>query len=260
MTFALGSRAEALGYRLIVFPEIGSTNAEGVARAKAGERGPLWLVTAHQTAGRGRRHRAWTSPPGNLAASLLEVIDVAPQVAATLGFAAGVALAQALRALQIPAQLKWPNDVLVEGSKLSGILLEAEPAIDGALAVVVGIGVNVVSAPQGTPYRAICLRDIGSRLTAEALFVALSDAWSDARVLWADGTGMSKLRDLWLAHAAGVGGPVAVNLGGKSISGRFETIDEHGHLIVAMDNGKRVPISSGDVFFGDAASGVTGVA
>jgi BirA family transcriptional regulator, biotin operon repressor / biotin---[acetyl-CoA-carboxylase] ligase len=259
MGFVLGSRAEALGYRLIAFPEIGSTNTEGLSRAKAGERGPLWLVTAHQTAGKGRRQRAWTSPPGNLAASLLEVMDITPPAAATLGFAAGLALAQALRAAQIPAQLKWPNDVLLDGAKLSGILLEAEPA-SGGLAVVVGIGVNVVSAPQGTPYRATCLREIGSALTAERLFAGLSDAWADARSLWAAGKGMPELRQRWLAHAAGVGGPVAVNLGGRTISGRFETIDENGYLIVMTADGSRVPISSGDVFFGDAASSVTGAA
>ena len=259
MGFALGSRAEALGYRLIAFSEIGSTNAEGLSRAKAGERGPLWLVTAHQTAGKGRRQRAWTSPPGNLAASVLEVMEIAPQAAATLGFAAGVALAQALRAAEIPAQLKWPNDVLIGGAKLSGILLEAEPA-NGGLAVVVGIGVNVISSPQDTPYRATCLREIGSELTAEQLFVGLSDGWAEARSLWAEGRGMPELRERWLAHAAGVGGPVAVNVGGKTISGRFETIDENGYLIVTTADSGRVPISSGDVFFGDAASSATGAA
>jgi BirA family transcriptional regulator, biotin operon repressor / biotin---[acetyl-CoA-carboxylase] ligase len=88
----------------------------------------------------------------------------------------------------------------------------------------------------------------------------LSDAWADARSLWAAGKGMPELRQRWLAHAAGVGGPVAVNLGGRTISGRFETIDENGYLIVMTADGSRVPISSGDVFFGDAASSVTGAA
>jgi BirA family transcriptional regulator, biotin operon repressor / biotin---[acetyl-CoA-carboxylase] ligase len=258
MTFALGSRAQALSYRLVAFPEIGSTNAEAVTRARAGERGPLWLVTGHQTAGRGRRHRSWTSPPGNLAASVLEVMNVPAQVAATLGFAAGVALAEALASLNVSAQLKWPNDVLMRGAKLSGILLEAESIADEQLAVVVGIGVNIVSAPQGTPYRATCLRDVGSDLTAEAVFAALSDAWSDYRALWADGTGMAKLRDVWLKRAANLGGPITVNLGSKSISGTFETIDEQGYLIVKTAGGKRQLISSGDVFFGDAASAVAG--
>ena len=92
MAFALGPRAIAAGYRLAAFDHIGSTNAEAMARARDGERGPMWFVTSEQTAGRGRRHRPWIAPRGNLASSILEVIDVSPAVAATLGFAAGLAL------------------------------------------------------------------------------------------------------------------------------------------------------------------------
>src|SRR6202140_2245890 len=92
MAFSLGARAVSAGYRLAAFDHIGSTNAEALARARAGERGPLWLVTSEQTAGRGRRNRAWIAPRGNLASSILEVIDASPAMAATLGFAAGVAL------------------------------------------------------------------------------------------------------------------------------------------------------------------------
>ncbi|MGG6495957.1 UNVERIFIED_CONTAM: biotin--[acetyl-CoA-carboxylase] ligase, partial [Bacteroidetes bacterium 56_B9] len=91
--------------RLEAFESIGSTNAEALSRARAGERGPLWLVTDRQTAGRGRRDRAWESPVGNLAASVLEVMDVTPAVAATLGFAAGVALERALQAVSVEARL-----------------------------------------------------------------------------------------------------------------------------------------------------------
>jgi len=92
MTFSLGPRAAAAGYRLAAFDQIGSTNAEAMLRARAGERGPIWFVTSEQTAGRGRRFRPWVAPRGNLASSILEVIDVAPAAAATRGFAAGLAL------------------------------------------------------------------------------------------------------------------------------------------------------------------------
>ena len=92
MTFALGPRAISAGYRLAAFDQIGSTNAEAMARARDGERGPIWFVTPEQTAGRGRRQRAWIAPRGNLASSILEVLDVPPATAATLGFAAGLAL------------------------------------------------------------------------------------------------------------------------------------------------------------------------
>ena len=162
MTITLGSRATSAGYRLAAFDQIGSTNAEAMVRARDGERGPIWFVTTEQTAGRGRRQRAWIAPRGNLASSILEVMDVTPAVAATLGFAAGLSLEAAVRAVSVEATLraggadpfkfglKWPNDVLAGGQKLSGILLEAE-AVPAGLAVVVGIGTNVVAAPEGTP-------------------------------------------------------------------------------------------------------------
>src|SRR5947199_9090691 len=118
MTFTLGSRAISAGHRLAAFNSIGSTNAEALARARAGERGPIWFVTSEQTAGRGRRHRPWIAPRGNLAASILEVIDVSPPLAATLGFAASLALEAALRSAgsdEMEFALKWPNDVLAGG-------------------------------------------------------------------------------------------------------------------------------------------------
>src|SRR5260221_4194155 len=96
MAFTLGPRAISAGYRLAAFDRIGSTNAEAMSRAREGERGPMWFVTSEQTAGRGRRHRPWIAPRGNLASSILEGIDVTPAVAATLAFAAGPSLAAAV--------------------------------------------------------------------------------------------------------------------------------------------------------------------
>ena len=161
MTFALGPRATSAGYRLAAFDQVGSTNTEAMAHARSGERGSTWFVTTEQTAGKGRRQRAWIAPRGNLASSVLEVIDVPPATAATLGFAAGLAIASALQQVSIEANLrragsdplkfplKWPNDVLVEKQKLVGISLEAEAVAGNRLAVVVGIGTNVVAAPDG---------------------------------------------------------------------------------------------------------------
>src|SRR6187397_1720009 len=106
MAFALGHRAASAGYRLAAFDQIGSTNAEAMSRARTGERGPLWFVTTEQTAGRGRRQRAWIAPRGNLASSILEVVDVSPGVAATLGFAAGLALESALQKVSIETNLR----------------------------------------------------------------------------------------------------------------------------------------------------------
>src|SRR5881392_1793852 len=165
MVFALGPRAASAGYRLTALERTGSTNTEAIESARAGERGSIWFVTSEQTAGRGRRQRAWIAPRGNLASSVLEVLEVAPATAATLGFAAGLATGAALQKVSIEAalragsqslkyDLKWPNDVLVGGKKLVGISLDAE-AVGRHLSVVVGIGTNVVAAPEGTPTPAI---------------------------------------------------------------------------------------------------------
>ena len=191
MAFTLGPHATSAGYRLASFDQIGSTNSEAMAQARAGERGPMWFVTTEQTAGRGRRHRPWIAPRGNLASSVLETIDVAPAVAATLGFAAGLALEAALRAVagsaSVEFSLKWPNDVLAGQAKLSGILLEAESLPGGSLAVVVGMGTNVVAAPEGTPTPATSLSALGVETSAEQLFPALSDSWAEYRGIWDQG-------------------------------------------------------------------------
>jgi BirA family transcriptional regulator, biotin operon repressor / biotin---[acetyl-CoA-carboxylase] ligase len=265
MPFRLGPRAASKGYQLVAFDQIGSTNAEAIARARDGERGPIWYVTSEQTAGRGRRHRPWAAPRGNLASSILEVMDIPPTVAATLGFAAGLALEAALRRLSVKAvlrapdaddlkfQLKWPNDVLAGRRKLAGILLEAE-AVNGRLAVVVGIGTNVGAAPEDMPTPATSLRALGVDVDAESLFAELSDGWAEFRGIWDNGRGFAEIRRLWLERAAGLGQAVAIRSGDAAIEGTFDTIDEQGCMIVRTSAGRLVPVSAGDVYFGSAAS------
>ena len=265
MTFALGPGATSAGYRLAAFDQIGSTNAEAMARARDGERGPIWFVTPEQTAGRGRRQRAWIAPRGNLASSVLEVMDIQPAIAATLGFAAGLALESALQRLSVEANLrrgsdplkfalKWPNDLVTGGQKLAGILLEAEAVAGNRLAVVVGIGTNVIAAPEGTPTPATSLAALGVHIGAEELFAALSDAWVEFRGIWDNGRGFAEIRRLWLARAAGLGERIAIQTGSTTIAGIFDTIDEAGCLIVRTTEGKLLPIAAGEVYFGAAAS------
>jgi BirA family biotin operon repressor/biotin-[acetyl-CoA-carboxylase] ligase len=266
MTFSLGPRATSAGYGLAAFDSIGSTNAEALSRAREGEQGPIWFVTSEQTAGRGRRHRPWIAPRGNLAGSILEVMNISPAVAATLGFAAGLALEAALQRVSVEASLrragsdemkfalKWPNDVLAGPKKLAGILLEAEAVADNRLAVVVGIGTNVVAAPEGTPIPATSLKALGVDISAQELFGALSDAWAEYRGVWDEGRGFADIRQKWLQRAAGLGQPVSIQSGGAAISGTFDTIDETGCMIVGTSDGRRIPISAGDVYFGAAAS------
>jgi BirA family transcriptional regulator, biotin operon repressor / biotin---[acetyl-CoA-carboxylase] ligase len=266
MPFTLGPRAASAGYRLAAFDSIGSTNTEALVCARAGECGPIWFVTTEQTAGRGRRNRPWIAPRGNLASSVLEVIDVSPAVAATLGFAAGLAIETALQKVSIEASLrsagsehmkfslKWPNDVLAGRQKLVGIGLEAEAVAGDRLAVVVGIGTNVVAAPEGTPTPATSLAALGVHIGAEELFAELSDAWAEFRALWDNGRGFGEIRRLWLERATGLGQPVAIRTGGSSVEGIFDTIDDAGCMIVRTTGGKLVPVTAGDVHFGSAAS------
>lgn len=285
MTFTLSDRARRAGYRLAAYDTIGSTSVEAMARAAAGERGPLWVVSAHQSRGRGRRGSVWESPRGNLAASLLARLELPPATLATLGFVAGLALARALERCceptlascegprlhgsvpsgahlpsrqgggqgATPFSLKWPNDVLAGGAKLAGILLQTEE-LDGGRVVVIGIGVNVVAAPAGLPYPAACLRGLGCETDAESVFAALSESWVDAYELWSHGRGFGGIREQWLARASGLGGAVAVKTGSSITRGLFETIDEHGQLVLRRYDGHIERVSAGEVHFGPAGT------
>lgn len=269
-SFWLGPKASLRGYRLHGFDTVGSTNSEAARAAAAGDVGDVWFAALGQTEGRGRRGRAWDTAHGNLAASLLVVPDAEPAVAATLGFVAGVALSQALSEV-LPhgtvrvgidgaetadgrIALKWPNDVLADGAKLAGILLEAQKRPDDRMAIVIGFGVNVVAAPSGLPYPATSIRDLGVDLSAETIFAALSDCWVDCFENWDNGRGVAEVLERWRASAAGIGTEVAVNRGGDIVRGVFETVDDAGRLIVRANDNQRIVITAGDVHFGATAS------
>jgi BirA family biotin operon repressor/biotin-[acetyl-CoA-carboxylase] ligase len=270
MEFALGEAALKNSYRLVSFAEIGSTNAEGLVRARAGDAGHLWLVSPRQTAGRGRRGRPWETSAGNLAASLLLVAGEEPAIAATLGFVAGLALDEALRTVapslgmrvaldavegrENRLRLKWPNDVLLDGAKLAGILLEAEALPDRRLAVVIGIGVNIVDAPTDLPYPATSLKALGIAADAPTVFAALSNAWAAIERIWNRGRGFPTIRKLWLDRAAGIGQEVSVRVGDSVVSGVFETIDETGRLVIRARDGSTRTITAGEIHFGAVAT------
>lgn len=271
MQFQLAPTATALGYRLEVHASVGSTNQLATERGASGDDGPLWIVTKRQLAGRGRRGREWATPEGNLAATLL--LGGLPDLkrTATLGFVAGLALADALDAVAPGAtvrigldgagsgagnrfELKWPNDVLAGGAKLAGILLESVTRRDGRHAVAVGIGVNVVHYPTETPYPATSLAAMGADCDAETLFLALSDAWLDHVAAWDGGRGLGTIRSRWLMRAAGLGGEVAVRVDGEVCRGIFETIDEECRFVIRDETGRRTMLAAGDVHFGAVAS------
>ncbi len=271
MGFSLAPTAVAAGYRLEAHDSVGSTNALALEHAAAGDPGRLWVVSKRQDKGRGRRGRAWATPEGNLAATLLLVEAYELKLAATLGFVAGLALADALDAV-VPNrrisvavdgggkpgrgdrfELKWPNDVLASGSKLAGILLESSILPGNRVALALGIGVNVVAYPEGVPYPATSLRALGFAGDAETLFVALSDAWAANIKVWRGGAGLGDIRRRWLSRAAGLGSEVAVRVDGNVVRGVFETIDEDCRFVIRAQNNV-VKIAAGDVHFGAVAS------
>ena len=254
MTFALGPRAAEAGHRLIVHDTLDSTNSEALRLARAGETGPCWIVAREQTAGRGRRGRAWVSATGDLTASLVFTAAVTPAVAATLGFAASLAVSEACRALAPGANLslKWPNDVLANGGKIAGLLLESETQGD-ALAIVVGFGVNLASAPAGMPFPATSLGGQGHGATPDEVLSELTDAWVGLAALWNNGRGFEAIRKAWLAQAGGIGHAISVRTGDRVESGIFETLDQEGRLVLRLDDGGTRLIAAGDVYFGDAA-------
>ncbi|SDG68613.1 biotin--[acetyl-CoA-carboxylase] ligase [Pelagibacterium luteolum] len=274
VAFPLPLVAREAGYRVIGFDSIGSTNAEAITAARAGEADKLWFAALQQTTGRGRRGRAWESPYGNLAASLLIQPNVPSAALASLGFVAGVALNDALSRLLPDVSmrsgvdgadgrigrsaariaLKWPNDLLADGAKLAGILLEAIPRQYGHTAVVIGIGVNVVAAPQGLPYPAVALSSFNPAIDAAMVFETLAESWVRWYDVWDNGQGTARIIERWRDNAAGIGSEVVVQRSQGVLRGIFESIDDAGHLIVRDDEGQRIAITAGDVHFGTTAT------
>jgi BirA family biotin operon repressor/biotin-[acetyl-CoA-carboxylase] ligase len=247
------------GYRRLAFERLGSTNAEALAHARAGDPGRLWVTAEEQTQGRGRRGRVWRSGMGNHHASLL-LVDAAPrETAATLSFAAGVALHRALTGLAGESagrrlKLKWPNDLLCDGQKVAGLLVEGEELPNGSFGVVTGIGVNCVSHPEiEALYPAGDLAALGIRVDAEELFLTLARSFDEEIRIWDAGRGFAAVRKRWVDRALGFGGPIRVNLPDRTIHGRLETLDQGGRLIVVSDDGRRETVSAGDIFFGVAS-------
>jgi BirA family transcriptional regulator, biotin operon repressor / biotin---[acetyl-CoA-carboxylase] ligase len=248
----LDPAAVAAGVGLIVHDTVGSTNLEALALARRGERGPLWIAAARQTAGRGRRGRAFVSERGNLYASLL-LVDPAPaDRAAELSFVAALALGDAVCALapMLGPRIgyKWPNDMICDGAKFAGILVEGESTGGRPLAAAVGIGVNCTHHPAGVAYPATHLAAAGAPIAPAALFRALSRSMLRRLAQWDRGRGFAETRRAWLVHAVGLGEAVRVSLPERELQGRFEDLDETGRLLLRCPDGTLERITAADIF------------
>lgn len=239
---------------IIAFDEIDSTNAEARRRAEAGQTGPLWITGAVQTAGRGRRGRGWETPVGNLAATCLFITDKPAAEAAQVSFVAALAVSDLARAIAPKARvaLKWPNDLLVEGGKASGILVESGPR-DGGLWLAVGIGVNLVHAPPFAPGMTVTPIAFSEVVPApptpgEAISI-LAEAFERWRSLWIAG-GFAPIAAAWTDRAHGLGAPCTARLPAETVSGVAEGLDADGALRLRLASGEVRRITAGDVFFG----------
>ncbi len=243
--------AVAAGVRLAAHETLTSTNTEALAAARRGERGPLWVTARQQTAGRGRRGNQWTSPPGNLYATLLLSDPAPPEHAPELSFVAALATHDAILdcapALREKLALKWPNDILCGGAKFTGILIEGE-GVEGGLVVAVGIGVNCRHHPPPANYPTTDLAAVGADVSAEGLFAALS--WTMLRRLtqWRRGAGFDLIRADWVERATGISGELRVRLPSGEFSVRGEGMDERGRLLVRLADGTLRAVTAGDVF------------
>ena len=204
-----------------------------------------WVRADTQTGGRGRRGRTWVSVPGNLFVSVLTRPQPGEEPAQQLSFVAAVALARALDRWVAPDRLtlKWPNDVLLDGVKVAGILLES-----GAGATIVGIGVNLAGHPTVTERPATSLPAAGIAAPPAAdVAEALAAAFAEVRVTWRD-HGFAPVRAGWLARAAGLGNRLEARLGTETVAGVFTGLGPDGALLLTLSDASVRAIHAGEVF------------
>ena len=240
------------GYQLRHLAEVDSTNEEARRMAAAHETVPTWILADSQTAGRGRRGRAWQSPVGNLMTTLYLPISFDAVKAGQLAFVAGLALERTVSALigeRAQASLKWPNDVLVDGKKASGILLESAMRDNKIDWLAIGLGLNLAHHPDDTPYPATSLAAyMDTPANNLAALEILARAFDEVFRPWRNG-GFGPVLRAWRAVAHGLGGPIVATLENEQFEGIFKDVDEKGALILQTAAGDTMIIDAGDVFF-----------
>lgn len=237
------------GAALALFETLDSTSLEARRRADAGARGPIWILALEQTAGYGRRGSGWEQAPGDVAATFLFDPGAPVEKLGQLSFVAALAVADAVRrfAPRAPIALKWPNDVLVGGGKIAGILLELLKPEGGGL-IALGVGLNIVTRPVLAEYPTARLLDFLEGQPApspEAFVHVLDETLHHWRGAWKSG-GFQPIRDAWLAAAAGKGEKIRVRLPQETIEGVFADLDSTGALVLDCESGRRT-VAAGTV-------------
>ena len=230
--------------------ETDSTNAEAGRRIASGEVGPLWIAARRQSAGRGRRGKSWVSEPGNLFATALFPFDDSPAKAVLICFTTCLALRKSFEDMGCDVegvQYKWPNDLMAGGRKLSGILIETVQISPGVLGMSVGIGVNLVTAPDaGQPTARLTDLCANHALSPEALLERLAERFREELSTLLS-LGFDPVRQEWLNHARGLNKLVEVSVGEEKVCGVFKDLEMDGAMLVQDQSGKTRRITAGDV-------------
>ena len=243
------------GYRLFRMENVDSTNNEAKRRAKAGEPGPLWIWSARQSKGRGRGGREWISKPGNLFASLLISVKCPARVAVQLALVAGiVAHDTAVKLIAYEGRsellLKWPNDILLSGQKLAGVLLEnVGSKVENQSIVIIGTGINLASHPEDLPQPAASLDAHGTTVTPAKALEVLAATTHEWLGRWGEGSCFPTIRRAWLDRAGPTGRPLCVRINGEEMEGVYGGLDADGALRLMTQDGREHRIAAGDVFF-----------
>ncbi|SFQ34611.1 BirA family transcriptional regulator, biotin operon repressor / biotin-[acetyl-CoA-carboxylase] ligase [Roseivivax halotolerans] len=243
------------GYARLILDEVDSTNAEAARQARTSS-GPIWIMAHRQTAARGRRGRAWRVPEGNFSATLLLMPSEPPELVALRSFVAALALFDTcvrLTGRVEPFALKWPNDVLLNGGKLAGILLETLGNVARVDHLAIGIGVNLIAAPDASEVEDGAVRPVallpetGADPTPETFLDHLAADFARHETSLKT-YGFAPIREAWLSRAARLGEVITARTGSTETRGTFETVDARGNLVLKTPEG-RVSIAAADVFF-----------
>lgn len=247
-------------YHLLTYECVDSTNEEARRLAEGGAAHGAVIWAKEQTSGRGRLQRKWESKPGNLFVSILLSPKCSLSAAAQLSFVSAVAAVEALKPL-LPGKgdfrCKWPNDILLGGKKVGGILLESfttqteEPSgkTKSKQWVVVGVGMNIDSYPEQALYPATSLREAGVEVvSAKIVLGRFIEHFIQQYDLWVT-DGFVPIRRNWLDYAYGIGKKIEIIQGDEVVKGTFKGLSEAGEMLVGASKGQEYAINSGDVFF-----------
>lgn len=242
------------GYNLVCLDHIDSTNAEALRRAEKGQSKPLWILAKHQSEGRGRRGRKWITAPGNLFATLLLNWSGPREQLSELSFVAAVSCAEMLESLienshcEAKVSLKWPNDILLNGAKVGGILIETSPINEGNIAIAIGIGINVANHPtEALAYPTTDFAQAGLKVTSSEVFEKMAVKFDHYFHQWQQTSGFATIKQRWLKFGPTIGQQLGVNTGMEVITGEFIGLQDHGELQLLLADGSQHIIVAGDI-------------